>query len=58
MWSAGTPISSFQMRKASVSAGVVSFPAKTEGNSRSGSRPTHSGLVKNSQAQWMASFLK
>ena len=36
-------LSSFQMRKASSSAGVVSLPANTEGYSRSGSRPTHSG---------------
>ena len=43
---------------ASSSAGVVSLPENTEGYRRSGSSPTHSGEVRNSQAQWMASRLK
>ena len=58
MRSAGMPTSSRQMAKASSSAGVVSLPANTEGYRRSGSRPTHSGLVRNSHDQAIASCLK
>ena len=57
MWSSLTPQARHRSW-ASVSAGASSSPAKTEKARRSGSRPSHSGLVRNSQDQEMASFLK